>query len=81
MSKREERLRFLAEGAQNRVSSRLGDIWWAFMLRGVFAGVLGHLRAHLWIRQAAPRASSFLSSQRKGIEAVSNSPAVWSGNR
>jgi uncharacterized membrane protein HdeD (DUF308 family) len=41
MNKREERLRFLAAGAQNRVSSKLGDIWWAFMLRGVFAGVLG----------------------------------------
>ena len=37
MNKREERLRFLAAG----VSSKLGDIWWAFMLRGVFAGVLG----------------------------------------
>jgi hypothetical protein len=41
MNKREERLRLLAEGAQNRMSSRLGDIWWAFMLRGMFAGVLG----------------------------------------
>jgi uncharacterized membrane protein HdeD (DUF308 family) len=47
MNKREERLRFLAEGAQNRVSSRLGDIWWAFMLRGVFAGVLG-ICALIW---------------------------------
>ena len=37
----EERFRLLAAGAQNRVSSKLGDIWWAFMLRGVFAGVLG----------------------------------------
>jgi len=26
---------------QSRVSAKLGDIWWAFMLRGVFAGVLG----------------------------------------
>ena len=41
MNKREERLRFLGAGARNRVSSKLGDIWWAFMLRGVFAGVLG----------------------------------------
>ena len=41
MNKREERFRLLAAGAQNRVSSKLGDIWWAFMLRGVFAGVLG----------------------------------------
>jgi uncharacterized membrane protein HdeD (DUF308 family) len=47
MNKREERLRFLAAGAQNRVSSKLGDIWWAFMLRGVFAGVLG-ICALIW---------------------------------
>jgi len=26
---------------QSRVSGKLGDIWWTFMLRGVFAGVLG----------------------------------------
>ena len=47
MNKREERLRVLAERAQNRVSSKLGDIWWAFMLRGVFAGVLG-ICALIW---------------------------------
>jgi uncharacterized membrane protein HdeD (DUF308 family) len=47
MNKREERLRFLAARAQNRVSSKLGDIWWAFMLRGVFAGVLG-ICALIW---------------------------------
>jgi hypothetical protein len=41
MNKREERFRLHAAGAQDRVSSNLGDIWWAFMLRGVFAGVLG----------------------------------------
>jgi len=29
------------------VSSKLGDIWWAFMLRGVFAGVLG-ICALIW---------------------------------
>ena len=43
MNKREERLRFLAAG----VSSELDDIWWAFMLRGVFAGVLG-ICALIW---------------------------------
>jgi uncharacterized membrane protein HdeD (DUF308 family) len=47
MNKREERLRFLAAGAQTRVSSKLGDIWWAFMLRGVFAGMLG-ICALIW---------------------------------
>ena len=31
MNEQEERLRFLAAGVQNRVSSKLGDIWWAFM--------------------------------------------------
>jgi uncharacterized membrane protein HdeD (DUF308 family) len=47
MNKREERLQFLAAGAQTRVSSKLGDIWWAFMLRGVFAGMLG-ICALIW---------------------------------
>jgi uncharacterized membrane protein HdeD (DUF308 family) len=32
---------------QSRVSAKLGDIWWAFMLRGVFAGVLG-ICALIW---------------------------------
>jgi hypothetical protein len=29
MNRREERLRSLAAGVQNHVSSKLGDIWWA----------------------------------------------------
>ena len=41
MDEREERLRSLAAGVQGRVSAKVGDIWWAFMLRGVFAGLLG----------------------------------------
>jgi hypothetical protein len=41
MNEREERLRSVAAAVQNRVSGKLGDIWWAFMLRGAFAGVLG----------------------------------------
>jgi uncharacterized membrane protein HdeD (DUF308 family) len=32
---------------QSRVSGKLGDIWWAFMLRGMFAGVLG-IFALIW---------------------------------
>jgi uncharacterized membrane protein HdeD (DUF308 family) len=47
MNERQERLRAMAAGAQNRVSSKLGDIWWAFMMRGIFAGVLG-LIALIW---------------------------------
>jgi uncharacterized membrane protein HdeD (DUF308 family) len=47
MNEQEERLRFLAAGVQNRVSSKLGDIWWAFMLRGAFAGILG-ICALIW---------------------------------
>jgi uncharacterized membrane protein HdeD (DUF308 family) len=47
MNEQEERLRFLAAGVQNRVSSKLGDIWWFFMLRGVFAGILG-ICALIW---------------------------------
>jgi uncharacterized membrane protein HdeD (DUF308 family) len=38
---REHQLRPIAARAQNRISGKLGDIWWAFMLRGVFAGLLG----------------------------------------
>ena len=47
MNERQERLRSLAAGMQSRVSGKLSDLWWAFMLRGVFAGVLG-LGALLW---------------------------------
>lgn len=41
VNEQEERLRSIAAGVQSRVSGKLGDIWWAFMLRGVFAGLLG----------------------------------------
>ena len=41
MNERNEPLGPLAAGMQSSVSAKLGDIWWAFMLGGVFAGVLG----------------------------------------
>jgi uncharacterized membrane protein HdeD (DUF308 family) len=47
MNERNEPLRSLAAGMQSRVSAKLGDIWWACMLRGVFAGVLG-IFAVIW---------------------------------
>jgi uncharacterized membrane protein HdeD (DUF308 family) len=47
MNERNEPLGSLAAGMQSRVSAKLGDIWWAFMLRGVFAGVLG-ICALIW---------------------------------
>ena len=47
MNERMEPLGSLAAGMQSRVSAKLGDIWWAFMLRGVFAGVLG-IFALIW---------------------------------
>src|SRR6202158_5901692 len=47
MNERNEPLGPLAAGIQSRVSGKLGDIWWAFMLRGVFAGVLG-ICALIW---------------------------------
>src|SRR5713101_1617661 len=47
MNERMEPLGSLAVGMQSRVSAKLGDIWWAFMLRGVFAGVLG-ICALIW---------------------------------
>jgi uncharacterized membrane protein HdeD (DUF308 family) len=39
--------RELAAGVQGRLSGKLGDLWWAFMLRGVLAAVLG-LCALIW---------------------------------
>ena len=47
MNERNELLGSIAAGIQSRVSGKLGDIWWAFMLRGVFAGVLG-IFALIW---------------------------------
>jgi uncharacterized membrane protein HdeD (DUF308 family) len=47
MNERNELLGSLPAGMQSRVSAKLGDIWWAFMLRGVFAGVLG-ICALIW---------------------------------
>jgi uncharacterized membrane protein HdeD (DUF308 family) len=47
MNERNEPFGSLAAGMQGRVSAKLGDIWWAFMLRGVFAGVLG-IFALIW---------------------------------
>jgi uncharacterized membrane protein HdeD (DUF308 family) len=47
MNERNEPLRSLAAGMQSRVRAKLGDIWWACMLRGVFAGVLG-IFAVIW---------------------------------
>ena len=41
MNEPREPLRPLAAELQSRLSGKLGDIWWAFMLRGVFAGLLG----------------------------------------
>lgn len=47
MNERNEPLGSLAAGMQSRVSGKLGDIWWAFLLRGVFAEVLG-ICALIW---------------------------------
>jgi len=47
MNERNEPPGSLAAGMQSCVSAKLGDIWWAFMLRGVFAGVLG-IFALIW---------------------------------
>lgn len=37
MSDRQERAREVASAAKQRVSSKLGDIWWAILLRGLLA--------------------------------------------
>ena len=41
MNEREERLRALGLELRDQVSGKLGDVWWKFMLRGVFAAMLG----------------------------------------
>ena len=41
MNEREERLRAVGVEVRGWVSGKLGDVWWAFMLRGVLAGMLG----------------------------------------
>jgi len=41
MDEREERVRAAAAQVRSAVSGKLGDVWWAFLLRGVFAGLLG----------------------------------------
>jgi uncharacterized membrane protein HdeD (DUF308 family) len=41
VKERQERLQALAAEARDRVSGKLGDLWWAFMARGIFAGALG----------------------------------------
>lgn len=43
----DERLEASAVEARGRASSRLGDVWWTFMLRGLLAGALG-LCALIW---------------------------------
>jgi uncharacterized membrane protein HdeD (DUF308 family) len=40
-------LRELAGHAGSRLSARLGNVWWAFMVRGLLAGVLG-IAALFW---------------------------------
>jgi uncharacterized membrane protein HdeD (DUF308 family) len=42
-----ERLRVAAAGLHNRVSAKMGDIWWAFLLRGLIALALG-VSALIW---------------------------------
>ena len=41
MDERREQLRSRAQGAAAELSKKLGDLWRFFMLRGVFAGILG----------------------------------------
>jgi uncharacterized membrane protein HdeD (DUF308 family) len=42
-----ERLRVATAGLQNRVSTKMGDIWWAFLIRGLIALALG-VSALIW---------------------------------
>jgi uncharacterized membrane protein HdeD (DUF308 family) len=49
MSSNNEQLRAAAAGLQNRVSEKMGGIWWAFLLRGLLALGLG-VSALIWPR-------------------------------
>ena len=41
MTIKKERLQAAAAGAKDRVSNKLGEIWWAFLVRGLLALALG----------------------------------------
>jgi uncharacterized membrane protein HdeD (DUF308 family) len=75
MNGRKEPLRPLAAGVQSRVSGKLGDIWWAFMLRGVFAGVLG-VCALLW-----PTPSFTILTRMVGLYCLADGLPVLVGAR
>ena len=47
MSERRERVTEVAAAAKQRVDAKLGDIWWAILLRGVLALILA-LCAFIW---------------------------------
>jgi uncharacterized membrane protein HdeD (DUF308 family) len=47
MNEDQKRGRELTADVQSRLSGKLGDLWWAFMLRGLLAAVLG-LCALIW---------------------------------
>jgi len=47
MSERHERVAKVADAAKQRVESKLGDIWWAILLRGVLALALA-ICAFVW---------------------------------
>jgi len=47
MNEQQERLQAMAAGVQDRVSGKLVDIRWAFMVRGVFAALFIFLALRL----------------------------------
>lgn len=49
MPSNNEQLRTAGRGLQGRVSGKMGDIWWAFLLKGLFALGLG-VSALIWPR-------------------------------
>lgn len=51
-AKRIERAQAVAAGVRAGVSSKLGSIWWAFLLRGIFFIALG-IFALFWPRSEA----------------------------
>ena len=77
MNERNEPLGPLAAGMQSSVSAKLGDIWWAFMLGGVFAGVLGIFASGSLRVCCSYAAQTFCHDRRSAFAAKLSLPQIF----
>jgi uncharacterized membrane protein HdeD (DUF308 family) len=76
MDEERNRISMLAQGAAGQVSGRLGHLWWFFLLRGIFAAILG-IVALVW-----PSASLAILTALVGIFFVADGAAgLWAALR